>query len=1021
MKHSLQYWLGLVVAASMATLAPQTVLSQSQQTADESKEESKEEDKSAESEAAAPPAEVAEIVVTGSRIRRTEFDAAAPVTIITSERSTLAGLVSTEEILRGSTIASGEQINDSFQGFVTDGGPGANTISLRGLGAQRTLVLVNGRRWSPSGVQGATNSVDLSAIPSSLVQRVEILKDGASSIYGADAVAGVVNLITKEAFNGFQVNYSGFTTEQGDGTTNTVDLSWGRVGERGSISVGAQYSERDPVYAADRKWAQCPIDPRITDQDGDGTLDNRSPVNNDPLCFGFIYGLASSALGFVRYEPSLENPSPANPFFDPRVNGVFGVRGYTRLPVRGLDPNAPRPGTGSSPAPNPLWDNDGAFYRDELSPSIQMISTGSKLLSLTSFGTLDIDAFGGQSQLYYEAYWNSRTTRASSGYRQFFPFVNPTTFDGRALHPYNPFALPFFQRGLLGFAGFQPVLPSWNIQNPESEIEVDRYNVFAGIKGDIGARWEYDVTAGYGHSKGYYRREQWLDDRVEAAVNGIVVNPATGAVTCAPQVLAQFPGCVPANLVTADALLRGVLPQDVVSFISKNTEGSTVYKGKQISAYANGPVFNLPAGEVQAVFGAEWREESIDDVPDIEAQRNNFWGFSTAGITRGKDTVQEVFTEIEVPLLRDLPLVKDFSINLSGRWTDYDSYGDDTTYRGTLRWVLTPSVSLRSSIGTSFRAPDLYEQFLGDQTGFISNLNDPCNQFGSIYDPGDTIYDNCLALGLSPEDYRATSSITQITGGASDLEAETSDAFTVGLIFKPEALNVSIAVDYFRIKLQDTVASPSSGFILFECYDSPGFSSPYCPRVGPRDPRTGQLEFVDASFINIGSQESKGVDVNLVYDQDLEIGRLTFDWQTTYLIKQNFELFGDVTELAGRWGYPRWSSEAQVRFNWRDFTFAWSTSFTGKSDEEPVFDPGTTNIDRINKSPNHFEHGLSVRYTGSDWEVIGTVRNIFDQDPPFLSGGQGAAGASRFLNTTPGVGYDLLGRSYVLRVSKKFD
>ncbi|MFZ9995069.1 MAG: TonB-dependent receptor plug domain-containing protein, partial [Steroidobacteraceae bacterium] len=286
MKHSLQSWLGLVAAASLATLAPQTVLSQSQQSADESKEESKEEDKSAEAQSAEPVAEVAEIVVTGSRIRRTEFDAAAPVTIITSERSTLAGLVSTEEILRASTIASGEQINDSFQGFVTDGGPGANTISLRGLGAQRTLVLVNGRRWSPSGVQGSTNSVDLSAIPSSLVQRVEILKDGASSIYGADAVAGVVNLITKEAFNGFQVNYSGFTTEQSDGTTNTVDLSWGRVGERGSISFGAQYSERDPVYAADREWAQCPIDPRITDQDGDGTLDNRSPVNNDPLCFG---------------------------------------------------------------------------------------------------------------------------------------------------------------------------------------------------------------------------------------------------------------------------------------------------------------------------------------------------------------------------------------------------------------------------------------------------------------------------------------------------------------------------------------------------------------------------------------------------------------------------------------------------------------------------------------------------------------------------------------------------------------
>jgi outer membrane receptor protein involved in Fe transport len=361
MNRSVQAWISVLIAAGTVAVAPQLALAQSAATtpvpptpaAQPAKPAS---EPTAESEAA--ETEATEVVVTGSRIRRNDFDTAAPVTIITAERATLAGLVSTEEILRGTTVASGEQVNDSFQGFVTDGGPGANAISLRGLGAQRTLVLVNGRRWSPSGVQGSTNSVDLTAIPSSLVSRYEILKDGASSVYGADAVAGVVNLITKEAFNGFQINYTGFTTQRADGVQNAVDVAWGRVGDRGSFSIGAQYSEREEVVAADRDWAKCPISPRATDQDGDGVRDNMAPFTGEPLCFGFIYGLASTALGFLRYEPSVTPTSTTNPYFDPRVNGAFRISGYTRLPVRGLSRISPVPSTLNTTPPEQPADPD---------------------------------------------------------------------------------------------------------------------------------------------------------------------------------------------------------------------------------------------------------------------------------------------------------------------------------------------------------------------------------------------------------------------------------------------------------------------------------------------------------------------------------------------------------------------------------------------------------------------------------------------------------------------------------------
>jgi outer membrane receptor protein involved in Fe transport len=1021
MNRKLQAWLSLFASAAIVAIAPQAARAQSATAApaQPAQPAQSEPAKKDETEATTDESTAEEVVVTGSRIRRTNFDSAAPVEIITSERAALAGLVSTEEILRGSTAASGEQINDAFQGFLLDGGPGAQQVSLRGLGAQRTLVLVNGRRWSPSGVQGSTNSVDLSAIPSSLIQRAEILKDGASSVYGADAVAGVINVITKEAFDGFQINYSGFTTQHADGTQNVIDATWGRVGERGAFSIGAQYSKREQVVVADRDWSRCPIDPRITDQDNDGVYDNRAPVTGEPLCFGFIYGLASSQLGFLRYEPGAVPGATTNQYYDPRVNGSFGVSGYTRLPVRGLSRVSPVPGPGSATL-NALWDNDGAYYTDERNPTVQMMVTPSVLKSVTSFGNYDLDLFGGSSQAYYEAYYNNRDTRSNSGYRQFFPFVNPVTFDGRALHPYNPFAAPFNARGLLSFAGFQPVMPSYNIQNPETRVEVERYNIFAGLKGDLTTAWNYDFTVGYGHSKGTYAAQQWLDDRVEAAVNGIVVNPTTGAVTCAPAVLAQFPTCVPANLTTADAMLRGILPKNVVDFISKDTLGTTVYKGKSASLYLDGPLFTLPAGKVQAVLGAEWREESIDDVPDIEAQNNNFWGFSTAGITRGKDTVTEAFFELETPIVRDLPYAKDITLNVSARWSDYDSYGSDTTYRGSLQYVVNPTLSFRATVGTSFRPPDLYEQFLGDQIGFVSNLGDPCNNFGGgSLRPGDPVYDNCVAQGL-PLDYRATTSIPSIVGGASDLAAETSKSKTFGVVFKPGDLGVSMAVDYFDITINDTVASPSVGYILAECYGTRGFTSPFCTRVGPRSNPGSQLAFVDASYVNIGEQNSVGVDTNIVYDMDTESGRFTLDMTATYLIEQNQELFGQVSRLAGRWGFPRWSAEAQARYNWRDYTVAWSVDYIGESKELPVVDPGTTNIDRIFRTPNYLSHAVSLRYAADDWELIGTVRNVFDKDPPFVSGGQGAEGASRVLNTLPGIGYDLLGRSFTVRFAKRF-
>jgi len=304
-------WLGAIAFAASLSLAAPFALAQDAEDVplDDASEE-----------------EMPEIVVTGSRIKRTEFNTMAPIQIITNERSQLAGLLSATDILQNSTIASGQQIDNSFSGFVTDGGVGANSISLRGLGAQRTLVLVNGKRWGPSGVRGSTNSVDLTAIPTSQVARYEIFKDGASSVYGADAVAGVVNAITRQRIDGMQLNAQ-YEIPGDGGSRYSLDGAWGRVGDNWSFNVSGIYGKQERTIRNDLDYAECDTRPRT-----DGS--NIDPNTGKEYCFGFIYGGQSGPFGLARYEPSLTDlTDQSNPYWDEDISGTWGIPLWTTIGV----------------------------------------------------------------------------------------------------------------------------------------------------------------------------------------------------------------------------------------------------------------------------------------------------------------------------------------------------------------------------------------------------------------------------------------------------------------------------------------------------------------------------------------------------------------------------------------------------------------------------------------------------------------------------------------------------------------
>ncbi len=922
-----------------------------------------------------------EITVTGSRIKRTEFNTTAPIQVITNERSQLAGLLDSTDILQNSTVASGQQIDNSFSGFVVDGGAGANSISLRGLGAQRTLVLVNGKRWGPSGVRGSTNSVDLTALPTSQIARFEILKDGASSVYGADAVAGVVNAITKERIDGSSINMQFFTPENG-GNAYSMDAIWGRVGDNWSFNVSAIYGEREETNAIDLGYADCPIRPRV---DGSNTQEN-----GEPYCFGFIYGLQSGPFGFARYEPSLSDPlDTENPFYDASIQGR-GIPFWTRVGLTD-DPN------------------QGAFYRDLQNSQVQNVEPKGTLWSINSFGDYDFSIGDRSATAYYEFYFNHRDTEAVGGYRQFFPAVpatNPTNIMGN----FGP--LPDDPTVGRGFTVLS-VLPSYQLQDPTQIVDIDRFNTFVGLRGDITSDWSYDAYIGYSYSDGTYAQDNWLQAEVDASLDGEF--DSNGNLVCSAAALAEFPDCVAGNLFTEDALLRGILPQDYLDFIGKRTIGTTEYTSYQAVGYVTGPVWELPAGELQTVFGYEFRNEKIDDVPDEEFQKDNLWGRTSSGFTGGDDQVNEFFVEAEIPLWQDAALADEFTVNASWRYTDYKSYGGDSTYRIAANWQIRPAVRIRATQGTSFRAPDLFEQFLANETGFSNFFNDPCIDYGTNFDPGTNVYQNCASQGLA-EDFGTEGgpSIRSVVGGNEELEAETSKSWTAGVIITPETIGASLALSWFDIELKNTVADPSVGFILGTCYNSPGLSSPFCQRVGPRD-AMNFLTDVDASLLNVGLQRSKGLDIDILYEREFSSFDIIVDLSATHIEKQEREILGEFDDFTGKWGFPEWVAQGDFRANYRDWTFFWTIDWVGSTAEDPV-------DNRICETDQETYHSASVRYRGqADWEIIGAVRNVLDNQPPIVSDGCGSESASRVFNTLPGSGYNLIGRAYSIQLSKGFD
>jgi iron complex outermembrane recepter protein len=994
----------LALAGLAATASAQTQPAQGEQVA-QNTPQSTTANTTAPAQKAEEAAKIESIVISGSRIKRDNFSTPAPVTIIRNEDAALAGFSSVGQVLQSTAVTGGQgQINNAFGGFVTDGGPGANTIGLRGFAPTRSLVLLNGRRIAPSGTRGSVGAVDLNTLPNSIVDRIEVLKDGASSIYGSDAVAGVINIITKKNLTTFTVDGATSITEDGGGNTRNVSISGGRVTDNTRFLASLQFTEQDSLTLGQRDWTRCNTDYRRTSVNGVvgewGSFDFVDPTTGAAKCYPISgtgsNGVTVNTIGTSTITGRGAAGSVGTAFNRWRPNAAVttGLVGF-----EGVGGGANSLGVRDTFDPRTL-------NRSLISPA--------RNYNIFAQGGIDLTALG-DAELYFELLLNRRDSQQtgfrqlSLDYAQNSPLI-PATLAASNFSPATQITNGA-RVGVRAFIGFG---------NDQSNQTVDFGRLAVGLRGGLGKTgWDYDVALTSSDSKGKYTFESFLTDRLAQSLN--VVRNGSGGFNC----VNPANGCVAAPSLTP-AVIGGNLPAEWVNYIFQPVTGVTKYKEDVVTASVTGPLFNLPYGKVKGALGVEFRKLSIDDTPAADSIAGNLYNLTSSTPTRGSDKANDVFGEVEVPLLKNLPGAQELTLNGSARWADYKSYGADSTYKAGLLWTPAKWVTLRGTKGTSYRAPALFEQFLGASSGFLNSTVDPCNSWDSPTNIGTVRSTNCKNEGL-PAGYTATQSITVLGVGGREagLKAETSTNKSFGVIFQPELPSgwgdLSLAVDRFDVKVDNGVALVGGANILTRCYDDPQFRAGggFCRLVAART-ATNQLS-VTNGFINLATDVVQGYDMTARYTNAVGLGRLRMNLSATKYTKQANKLFADeeLDDVNGTIASPAWSGALDLNYTVKDWNFYYGVEWVGKTSsyEDLEEDPATSTF-KLN-TQNYLLHAASVRYTDTagKWSVTLGVRNLANTTPPVISA---QAGFNRVGNAPLYSGYDYVGRRVFLNLSKSF-
>ncbi|MFV0543727.1 MAG: TonB-dependent receptor plug domain-containing protein [Marinicella pacifica] len=1019
--------------------------------------------------------ELAPVVSTGSRLLRQTYDSISPMQVITAEESREVGQIDAGDIIQNATASSGQQIDLTFSGFVLDNGPGARTASFRGLGANRTLVLVNGRRLGGSGVEGAPSSADLNTIPGGLVQQYDFLLDGASSIYGSDAVAGVINAVLRKDFNGWEVDYNTTVPEQSGGVEQRLNLTWGKNFDRGFIGFGAEVYDLEEVKYSDREWTNnCYQHYEVTES---GQIRQQDIYNLDfnlrdhGNCFSnaTVGRLQFPLAGFGYYTGDSNGGWPgftiaANPFGGPMDTNGDGV---ADLP---------------SYIPYSLYDHQtGTSLFAEL-----------KTQSMMAYGEY---TFEGDSNItpFFEASYTRRDSFQDSGQPQFFPWVpannpynlcNPNGINGVdcGLAWDDLMNNPGFSNliinnfgcdpsaggscdqtvGAIGPQDTRPVIAiDGDRDKTSATVELTRF--IAGVRGDLPFMnfgsldsWMFETSLSYHESDGTASRRGIRNDHLMYSLSTSRIDPDTGEVICG-----NNDGCVPINLYAPslyDPIVSDFSTPEERAYLFDSRDFRTKVKQTIFSGFTSGYLADLPAGPLMGGIGFEIRKDEIQSIPDDIARDGLFFGFFADGGASGSKFTREAFAEVEIPVLANMTMAEELTVNLSGRYTKDEFFPSANTYSAKVGWRPVSQLLIRATKGTSYRAPNLRENFLRAQTGFV-NVFDPCHIPDEAWDAINGEYlpdqdqrrpevlENCRQQGVDPtalyNDGFNTFSTEVATGGVTDITEEESDSLTYGFAWDVpfDAFNLTLGATYYEIEINNTIIEPSAQFIVNDCYNDPEYDSVFCDRI-TRD-SDGVFDIIDSGFINRDNSTVRGVDVNVNYDQKFNMFdrsvRLGADLVLTHT-KENSDLFtgedGDISydDDAGEYGFPDWSGTLNLRADVGNFRFAWQTRYIGDVhhdvDTLNEFDDyngdmytcaGPDAGDELCKFVwdigSYTNHTASVTYENDEWTLRFGVVNVFDKKPPQLDL---TAPVILATNTPIGYGYDLNGRRYFLNVGYRF-
>lgn len=936
-------------------------------------------------------AELDRVQVTGTRLRQVDIETAQPITVIDRQEIEKQGFQTVGDILqndpamgappstRASALAAGENVGGSY-------------ASMRRLGPQRTLVLVNGQRM---GVN-TSGFADLSLIPATAVERIEILKDGASSIYGSDAIAGVINVITRTDFDGATVETYLGQYSQGDGDIKKGSFVFGHTGDRYALTVGGEISNEAEIWGPDRDFSAYPRS-HLHPEDGWAVV-------------GDTGGFVTSATNRV---PGLPNGTRVilRPGGDPR-----NINDFVRQDIN----------TGSCLAADGATAEGGCVpgSSQDKANGMELYTVRMPMATRSLFGDFNFDLTDNVSwrtSLLYSRRSGKATLAGTPG-----PPSNwAPSRDGMSADSYfNPTGAvlrTYWRR---------------TSENPRAwDRELETYRLSSSLNGSF--RWgerhvDWDVGMLYSLNK----TEQIGIGHINTVNLQKSVGPSfmndQGRVQCGTAAdPIPFSDCVPFNpFLPMGVIGEGGLTgnQELLDFLSQPFLNRGETRTRDFTANVATTLFPLPAGDVGIAVGVERRVESGEYIP-AEVSTLGLVSALSAGPTRGSYSVNEAYVETEIPLLSGGWMSKELTLSLASRYSDYNTFGDTTNNKIGIRWRPTDTLLLRATLNDGFRAPTISDLYGGGSTTFPA-FTDPCDTVFGSSATNPTTRANCardlgaladsfrqLAGGFIPATRAGTATpVPFLSSSNPDLQPEQSKSQTIGVVWSPGFLSgFTASVDWWKMRIENTIVTDNANLILRDCYVL-GLQSRCEPNRGTsftRNAERGYIEQLTFSSTNAGMRKVEGFDMNLSYRTRTRFGAFGAMLNSTYLAR-NYTVSTNEPRLpisdVGQGVNFRIRSRLNLTWDYKDFGVTWSTRYSSSMQEactyfiaelrEPHLECNTihnvptgnlpgqgaqSQIARRNRLGSNSFHDIQVRWRAPwDANIAIGANNVFEHYGPVM-------------------------------------